>query len=108
MADKSLRPPVRLRIGPPLGSRVKMDLFPQPQSESLAMPMQLSCLIVDAVEANRQELAGVLLQHGVNLVAQLSSCDQVPAMLARPDAPQLDLCRHGVLVPPRERPGDVA
>lgn len=53
------------------------------------MYAQLNCLIVDADPANRQELATFLSTFGVNVLAQLPGGDGVPALLGRPDAPQL-------------------
>jgi pilus assembly protein CpaE len=53
------------------------------------MYVQLTSVIVDADAANRQELALFLGQHGVSVIAQLPSVDQLPAVLGRADAPQL-------------------
>src|SRR5207244_4117459 len=53
------------------------------------MDVQLTSIIVDADSANRQEMAGFLAQFGVNVVAQFSTTDTLPAQLARPDAPQV-------------------
>lgn len=53
------------------------------------MYVQLNSVIVDGDQANRQELAHFLTMFGVNLVGQLPSAEQLPAMLARVDAPQL-------------------
>lgn len=50
---------------------------------------QLSCIIVDANEANRQEMVGFLSQYGVQVMAQLPSADPLVAMLSRSEAPQL-------------------
>src|SRR5688572_2323966 len=53
------------------------------------MYVQLTSVIIDADAANRQELAVFLGQHGVNVVAQLPSIEQLPSILSRSDAPQL-------------------
>jgi pilus assembly protein CpaE len=46
-------------------------------------------VIVDADEANRQELAAFLNSMGVNVMAQMPAADGLPSLLGRPDAPQL-------------------
>jgi pilus assembly protein CpaE len=53
------------------------------------MYVQLNCVTVDADPSNRQELANFLSGFGVNLLAQLPAADGLPALLGRPDAPQL-------------------
>ncbi len=53
------------------------------------MYVQLNCIIVDADEANRHELASFLAQYGINLAAQLPNCDGIPSLLGRSDSPQL-------------------
>lgn len=53
------------------------------------MYVQLNTVIVDSDAANRQELAGFLSAFGVNVVAQISSADGLPALLGRSDSPQL-------------------
>src|SRR4051794_34290481 len=53
------------------------------------MYVQLNCVTVDADPSNRQELAGFLNGFGVNVLAQLPAADGLPALLGRPDAPQL-------------------
>lgn len=53
------------------------------------MYVQLNCVIVDSDVTNRQELATFLSRHGVQVTSQLSSIDQLPALLSRTDAPQL-------------------
>jgi len=53
------------------------------------MYVQLNAAIIDADANNRQELAGFLASFGINIVAQLGSCDQLPPLLGRSDAPQL-------------------
>jgi pilus assembly protein CpaE len=53
------------------------------------MYVQLNCAIVDADQANRQELAVFLERFGVNVVAQMQTPDALPDLLGRPDAPQL-------------------
>jgi pilus assembly protein CpaE len=53
------------------------------------MYVQLNCVIVDADEANRQELAAFLNSMGVNVMAQLPAADGLSSLLGRPDAPQL-------------------
>src|SRR5687767_3895895 len=55
------------------------------------MLVQLNCVIVDPDAANREELAAFLGARGVNTAAQLVGVEQLPAVLARPDAPQLVL-----------------
>ncbi|MGB7161559.1 MAG: AAA family ATPase [Tepidisphaeraceae bacterium] len=50
---------------------------------------QLNSIIVDADNANRQEMAGFLAQFGVHVVAQYPSAEALPNMLSRADAPQL-------------------
>ena len=51
------------------------------------MFVQLNCVIVDSDAANRQELATFLVQFGINLVGQFPTCDALPSLLAREDAP---------------------
>jgi pilus assembly protein CpaE len=53
------------------------------------MYVQLNCVIVDADEANRQELAAFLNSMGVNIMAQLPAPEGLSSLLGRPDAPQL-------------------
>jgi pilus assembly protein CpaE len=53
------------------------------------MYIQLNAAIVDADANNRQELATYLANFGVNIIAQLPSCEQLPPLLNRSDAPQL-------------------
>jgi pilus assembly protein CpaE len=53
------------------------------------MYVSLSCVIIDADEGNRQELAGFLTRLGVQPVALLPNVDTLAAMLSKPDAPQL-------------------
>lgn len=53
------------------------------------MYVQLTCVIVDADETNRRELAGFLERFGVHVTAQLPSADSLPALLGRPEGPQL-------------------
>jgi len=53
------------------------------------MHVQINCVIVDADDTNRQEMAGFLTTFGVTPVAQLNSVDQLEAILNRADAPQL-------------------
>lgn len=53
------------------------------------MLIQLNCAIIDADADNRREMAVFLSNNGVNVVAQLSNLDPLPATLARGDAPQL-------------------
>lgn len=53
------------------------------------MYVSLTCVIVDADAANRQELAGFLSRFGVQPVAQFGTPEPLGALLARPDAPQL-------------------
>jgi pilus assembly protein CpaE len=53
------------------------------------MFVQLNSVIIDGDANNRQELANFLSSFGVNLVGQYPSCDQLPTLLARSDAPQL-------------------
>jgi pilus assembly protein CpaE len=53
------------------------------------MYVQLTCVIVDADETNRQELAGFLERFGIHVVAQMNTADSLPALLGRTEAPQL-------------------
>jgi len=53
------------------------------------MYVQLNCAIVDADAENRQELAGFLERFGIHIVAQMSTPDALPALLGRPEGPQL-------------------
>jgi DNA-binding NtrC family response regulator len=53
------------------------------------MYVQLTCVIVDADATNRQELAGFLERFGIHVTAQLPSADSLPALLGRPEGPQL-------------------
>jgi len=53
------------------------------------MHVQLNCVIVDANETNRQEMAGFLTTFGLSVVAQMGSVDQLETILNRQDAPQL-------------------
>jgi pilus assembly protein CpaE len=53
------------------------------------MFVQLTCIVVDTDPANRQEMSTFLLNTGCTVRAQLSNTDALPALLARPDAPQL-------------------
>lgn len=56
------------------------------------MYLQLNAAIIDPDANNRQELAAFLSHFGVSVVAQLSGVDQAPALLTRPDAPQVVIC----------------
>lgn len=53
------------------------------------MFVQLTCVIVDSDAANRQELATFLARFGIPVVAQVGSAESLPALLNRPEAPQL-------------------
>src|SRR5687768_2359686 len=53
------------------------------------MYVQLNSVIVDADNANRQELSGFLGQFGINPIAQMANLDGLPALLSRADAPHL-------------------
>lgn len=53
------------------------------------MYIQLNCVIVDGDAGNRQELATFLSQFGINLIGQFPTCDPLPALLSREDAPHL-------------------
>lgn len=53
------------------------------------MAVQLNCVIVDADPANRQEMANFLANHGVHVAAQVPAPEALPAILGRPEAPQL-------------------
>ncbi|HEY0008919.1 MAG TPA: hypothetical protein VGB55_09360, partial [Tepidisphaeraceae bacterium] len=53
------------------------------------MHVQLNCVIVDADDTNRQEMAGFLTTFGLNVLAQLGNVDQLPQLLSRSDAPQV-------------------
>ncbi len=50
---------------------------------------QLNSVIVDADNANRQEMAGFLSHFGINVTAQIPSADALPALLSRADAPHV-------------------
>src|SRR5689334_18093828 len=53
------------------------------------MFVQLNCVIVDADNANRQELANFLEKFGVHPVGQYATAEGLPQLLGRSDAPQL-------------------
>ncbi len=53
------------------------------------MYVQLNCIVIDADESNRQEMASVLAQYGVHVVAQLPNAEPLANLLSRSDAPQL-------------------
>lgn len=53
------------------------------------MYVSLSCVIVDANNTNRQEMANFLTSMGVNVVAQAPGVDGLKPMLGQADAPQL-------------------
>lgn len=53
------------------------------------MFIQLNCAVIDADPANRQEMGNFLANYGVNVISQLTSLDGLPAVLARPEPPQL-------------------
>lgn len=53
------------------------------------MYIQLNAIIVDADNTNREEMAAFLTNHGINVVGQYGSAEQLPAVLSKPDAPQL-------------------
>ncbi|MGA2584537.1 MAG: AAA family ATPase [Tepidisphaeraceae bacterium] len=53
------------------------------------MVVQLNCVIVDADNGNREELAGFLSHFGVLPVAQLGTVDHLAGLLSRPEAPML-------------------
>lgn len=53
------------------------------------MLVQLNCVIVDADESNRQEMAAFLTTFGVTVTAQMSGVDGLDQVLSRADAPQL-------------------
>jgi pilus assembly protein CpaE len=53
------------------------------------MHVQLNCVIVDADTTNREELANFLSHFGAHTVAQYPNCEQLGALLSRPDAPVL-------------------
>jgi pilus assembly protein CpaE len=53
------------------------------------MFIQLNCIIIDGDNANRQELANFLSNFGVIPQGLLPSVEGLPALLSRPDAPQL-------------------
>lgn len=53
------------------------------------MYVQLNCVIVDSDPSNRQELANFLGQFGMNLIGQFPTCETLPALLSREDAPHL-------------------
>jgi pilus assembly protein CpaE len=53
------------------------------------MFVQLNCAIVDANAENRQEMAGFLASHGVQVVAEYPTAESLQQVLARPDGPIL-------------------
>jgi pilus assembly protein CpaE len=53
------------------------------------MYVSLTCAIIDANADNRRELAAFLTRVGVQPMAQLGGIEGLPALLARPDSPQL-------------------
>jgi pilus assembly protein CpaE len=53
------------------------------------MFVQLHCVVVDSDVSNRQEMANFLSNHGVNVVAQLPSAEQLSTVLVRREAAQL-------------------
>src|SRR5438045_6449301 len=53
------------------------------------MFVQLHCVVVDSDVSNRQEMANFLSNHGVNVVAQLPTAEQLPTVLVRREAAQL-------------------
>ncbi|GIW77173.1 MAG: transcriptional regulator [Phycisphaerae bacterium] len=53
------------------------------------MHVQLNCVIVDADEANRREMASFLSTFGLSIAAQLPNSDQLADLLNRSDAPQV-------------------
>jgi pilus assembly protein CpaE len=53
------------------------------------MYVQLTCVIVDSDQANREELAAFLTHFGAQPVAQLGSVEHLSELLSRPDAPTL-------------------
>src|ERR1041384_716567 len=53
------------------------------------MYIQLNSVIVDGDTTNRHELATFMAQFGVVPIAQLPNVEGLPALLSRPDAPQL-------------------
>ena len=53
------------------------------------MHVQLNCVIVDADDNNRQEMASFLTTFGLNVMASMNSCEQLPQLLTRADAPQV-------------------
>src|SRR4051812_35150988 len=53
------------------------------------MHVQLNCVVVDADDQNRQEMASFLTTFGIQVVSQLANLDTLEAMLNRSDAPQL-------------------
>ena len=53
------------------------------------MHVQMNCVIVDADNTNRDELAAFLTRFGALPVALLPNVDGIAAILGRPDGPQL-------------------
>ncbi|HEY1686655.1 MAG TPA: AAA family ATPase [Tepidisphaeraceae bacterium] len=53
------------------------------------MYVQLNAVIVDADNANREELANFLTNAGLNVIGQYPTPDTLPSILGRPDGPQL-------------------
>jgi pilus assembly protein CpaE len=53
------------------------------------MYVQLNCVIVDADQSNREELAAFLTHYGAQPVAQYNTVEQLGDLFSRPDAPVL-------------------
>ncbi len=53
------------------------------------MYVQMNCVIVDADNTNREELAGFLVRFGALPVAQFATIDPLAGILGRPDGPLL-------------------
>ncbi len=53
------------------------------------MFVQLNSVIIDPDTTNREELATFLGQFGVNIIGQLATVEGLPALLSRPDSPQV-------------------
>ncbi len=53
------------------------------------MHVQLNCVIVDPDDVNRQEMSSFLTTFGLTIAAQLANVEQLEALLARGDMPQI-------------------
>lgn len=53
------------------------------------MLLQPSAIVVDADPGNRAEMSAFLVQHGVQVIAQVGAPDQLPTLLQRSDGAQI-------------------